>query len=276
MQHATNELSTPADASLRWELKLPDAAMAEAEAKLAAKGQEEFAIYEGTKVHAYQMTLSAMTSIFNSYIKLVHFDGELLHIFMRKEFSIGHRMELQRFFDARVWIPDAVLFDMLSTGQARFATRERDGDDVVETVYRGLATYEGPTDYTDVRESLIAADITDLSTCCIVMTVEELEETRYEGASIYDHIVTKFVGGTIREIDTWVFAQEITQDTRLRKQCIGIAERYFASTKSSNTRKKFNGIPPENTKIEVNAQHLESAQAAVKAKPKAKTKRKKK
>lgn len=239
--------------ALLWELVLPDPAFDEAVERCIAKGREDLALYEGTKTYAYQMTLCVITSIFNEAIKLVHFDGELLHIFMKNKLPPNHIMVLKRLFDSKMWLPDKVLHDILGGEQALFSVREQVGDDVLETTYVGLTSYEGPTDYTEIKDLLIAADITDRSTCALVYEVGGLRETPYENAR-YDNLTSRFIGGTERLIDTLMFARELQKDPIKRKAVTTEAERYFAAS-------KFKVVPKQTTQMKLDDARKEAKEA---------------
>lgn len=241
--------------ALLWELVLPDPAFDEAVERCIAKGREDLALYEGTKVYAYQMTLCVITSIFNEAIKLVHFDGELLHIFMKNKLPPNHIMLLKRLFDSKMWLPDKVLHDILGGEQALFSVREQVGDDVMETTYVGLTSYEGPTDYTEIKDLLIASDVLDNhSTVALVYEVGGLRETPYENAR-YDNLTSRFIGGTERLIDTLMFARELQKDPLKRKAVTAEAERYFAAT-------KFKVVPKQTTQMKLDDARKEAKEAA--------------
>lgn len=233
MQTDIENSATPSDQSespLIWELVLPQKAWEQAAERSIRKGREDIALYEGTKEHAYQMSLCVITAIYSEYIKLVHFDGELLHIFMHAKYRQNHLVQLRRIFDARIWLPDAVLHDIISTEQASFSIRERRGNDAVETTFVGLESYEGPVDYTDIKDQLIAANITDLTTCCLVYTVKELQESVYHDSSIYS-LESRIIGSKETLLDTFMFAQELRQNPIKLKATVAVAERFFARTK---------------------------------------------
>lgn len=221
---------------LIWELVLPQVAWEEAAERSIRKGRDDIALFEGTKEHAYQMSLCVITAIYSEYIKLVHFDGELLHIFMHGRMKQNHVVQLKRIFDSKMWLPDKVMNDILATEQARFSIRERRGNDAVETTFLGLESYEGPVDYTDIKDQLVAADITDLTTVCLVYTVKELEESVYHDTSMFA-LESRIVGGTEKLIDTFMFAQELRKDPIKLKATVAVAERFFQRTKYKATPK---------------------------------------
>lgn len=251
MQTDIENSSKPiANSALLWELMLPDPAFEEAVARCIAKGREDLALYEGTKTYAYQMTLCVITSIFNDAIKLVHFDGELLHIFMKHRLPQNHIDLLKRLFDSQMWLPDKVLNDILSGEQALFSVREQVGDDVLETTYTGLVSYEGPTDYTEIKDQLIAADALDnKTTVALVYEVGGLRETPYENAR-YDNLTSRFIGGSERLIDTLMFARELQKDPIKRKATVTAAERYFKES-------KFKVVPKQTTQMKLDAARAE-------------------
>lgn len=228
MQTVTeNSLKPTVKTALLWELLIPDNCFNEAAERCQEKGREDFAIYEGTRVHGYQMSLCVITSIFNEAIKLVHFDGTLLHIFMKDRLPQNHVLLLKRLFESKMYLPDKVMNDILANNQALFTTREQDGSNVVETSYMGLTSYEGPTDYTDIKDQLIANDIFERAgNVALVYNVDSLRETVYENAR-YDEIGILFIGGTERVIDTLMFSRELQKDPIKRKATVAIAERSY-------------------------------------------------
>lgn len=222
------------------------------------------ALYEGTKEHAYQLTLCVLTSLYSDLIKLVHFDGELLHIFMHAKFRGNEKAIISRIFDARVWQPDAILHDILSTEQAFFSIRERRDNDVVESSYRGLKSYEGPVDYTEIREQLIAADVTDLTSCALVYTVDSIEETVYHDHNDVADIQARFIGGAgERLLDTWVMAKDMRVDKLLMKQAVLAAERYFKRANIATPRHKLK--PTTQQKLDKSRIEARGANKVVKA-----------
>lgn len=257
MQTATENSVTPQveRAALLWELVLPTAAFEEAAQRCIDKGRDDLALYEGTKVYAYQMSLCVITAMYNDIIKLVHFDGELLHIFMKNRLPQNHVVQLKRLFDSKMWLPDKVMNDILAGEQAFFSIREQNGDDVLETTFVDLKSYEGPVDYTDIKDQLIAADITDLTTCCLVYEVGGLIETPYENAR-YDKLESRFIGGSERLVDTLMFARELQKDAIKRKATVAVAERYFRET-------KFKVTPKLTTQQKLDAARIEAKAASV-------------
>lgn len=264
-------MPTVEQAALLWELVLPKAAFDEAAARCIEKGRDDLALYEGTKVFAYQMSLCVITAMFNDIIKLVHFDDNgLLHIFMKNRLPQNHVVQLKRLFDSKMWLPDKVLNDILGGEQAYFSIREQNGNDVLETTFVDLKAYEGPVDYTDIKDQLIAADITDLSTCALVYEVGGLIETPYENAR-YDKLESRFIGGTERLVDTLMFARELQADAIKRKATIAIAERYFKATKwkapvKPNTQQKLDAARTEAKEAAVPFKTLKKMKKAAKAK----------
>lgn len=236
MQTDTENSSKPIlKEALLWELVIPDNCFNEAAERCKAKGREDFAIYEGTRVHGYQMSLCVITSIFNEAIKLVHFDGTLLHIFMKDRLPQNHVMLLRRLFEAKMYLPDKVMNDILANNQALFTTREQDGTSVIETSYMGLTSYEGMTDYSDIQDQLIENGILERAgNVALVYNVEGLRENVYENAR-YDEIGIKFIGGKEEVIDTLMFSRSLQTDPLKRKAVVAIAERSFRENVLKNT-----------------------------------------
>lgn len=260
MQTDIENSAKPTKAAMLWELAIPDNCFNEAVDRCEAKGRTDFAIYEGTRVHGYQMTLCALTSIFQEMVKLVYFDGKLLHIFMKDKLPQNHIIQIKRLFDARSMLPDQIMHDILENAQALFTTREQVvtewWTDTVETTYIGLKSYEGPTDYTDIQHLLIENDILERKgNVALVYEVEDLRETVYENTS-YDNIRTKFIGGTETLVDTLMFARELQTDPIKRKAVVAIAERTFANRSKPAAQK------PKSAKQKVDAARRECKELA--------------
>ena len=195
-------------------------------------------ILEGTNERAYLHSVMALTAIFNRYIKLVHFDGKLLHIFLDGKFKAGDLQQVKRIFNTRFYLPDAVLHDILRDKQATFSTREQGTDEesgepeVLETSFMGLTSWEGEVDYTEIREQMLSVGIVDLSTTCLVYEVEELHETRYAGTLDAD-LETPLMdaNGTVTTIDTLKQARILSGNPFLLRAAVGKAEAYFKRTK---------------------------------------------
>jgi hypothetical protein len=259
MQTDIENSARPIKTAMLWELSIPDNCFNEAVERCETKGRTDFAIYEGTRVHGYQMTLCVITSIFNEAIKLVYFDGKLLHIFMKDRLPQNHTVQLKRLFDARSLLPDHILHDILANSQALFTTREQIQTkwwtDTVETTYVGLRSYEGATDYSDIKDLLIENDILGREgNVALVYEVEELREVVFENTD-YDNVRTKFIGGTETLVDTLMFARQLQTDPIKRKAVVAIAERTFASR--SKTSKK-----PKSTKQKVDEARRECKELA--------------
>lgn len=237
MQADTNVSSLP----LLWELALPPHKFQEALDRSVKRGLESVVITEGTNERAYLHSVTAMTAIFNNYVKLVHFDGTLLHIFIAQKFRAPDLQMIRRLFGTRLYLPDAVLHDILRDNQATFTTREATTDpesgepEVLETAFKYLRSWEGEVDYDDIRPMLVQRNITEENTCCIVCEVAELQETRYAG-TLDDDLETPIMdlAGNITTIDTMKVARSLTANPFALRTAVGKAEAYY---KRSNKKR---------------------------------------
>ena len=234
MQADTNVSCLP----LLWELVLPHHMFEEALKRSQKRGLESVFLIDGTNERAYLNSTMALTAIYNRYIKLVHFDGKLLHIFMDGKFSPPDRALVRRIFETMTYFPDAVLHDILRDKQATFSTREQatcaeTGEpEVIETSFFGLTPWEGPVDYTEIHPQMLSAGIVDLSTCCLVYEVEEIAETRYAG-TLDAELETPLMAanGEVTTIDTLKRARLLTGNQLLLQATVKKAESFFNQTK---------------------------------------------
>lgn len=234
MQADTNVSCLP----LLWELILPPHKFEEALERSKKAGLESVVIFEGTNERAYLHSVIALTAIFNRYIKLVHFDGKLLHIFLDNKFKQVDLQQVRRIFESRMYLPDAVLNDILREKQATFSTREQTtceetgAPEVLETSFMGLTSWEGPVDYTEIRTQLESVGIVDLTTCCLVYEVEELHETRYAGTLDLDlETPLRDQSGNITTIDSLKRARALTGNPLLLRATIDKAVAYYQRSK---------------------------------------------
>jgi len=220
---------------LHWELSLPQHIIEEAEARCERKGVSDFRLYEFSREHMYALTVIAFTAIFNRYIKLVHED-EQLHIFMKSKFNTNDLLLLRRIFESKRYDPDSVLHDMLSTKQATLSIREQSGNDVVETRYLELKSYEGPVDYTELRPVLEAQGITNTKDyVSLVYDVVSVDEHVYTDAKINEIYLPIAGSQGMTYLDPVTYSAELGADLGKLRSLIGDAERHFRKTKYKAT-----------------------------------------
>lgn len=218
---------------LHWELTLPPHILQDASDRSVKRNFAQTYIIEGTNERAYLHSLTALTAIYCRYIKLVHFDGKLLHIFMDNKFSKTDGLQMRRIFTqaSGIYLPDTCMHDILRSKQALFTTREvteYEGEaGVLESKYLGLKSWEGPVDYTEIRSDLVAVGIVDLSTTCLVYEVEDVEESIYVG-SIFDPLETLIMAnnGKVDLVDTMVLARQMSRNPFMLNNVIGKVEAY--------------------------------------------------
>lgn len=233
MQHCTESSARP----LMWELAIPHNIYMEALERSVMKGAASVSIYENTNAHAYMNAVMVFTAVFSRHIKLVHFENNLLHIFLDGAFSFNDGAAIRRLFETTPgqYQPDRVLHDVLISKQAMFnlrTTRDVDGEErVVELSFADLKVWEGEVDYRHMRQTLIDNDIVDLTTKALVYEVQNLHESVYEQGAQIDNLETPIIGSKDYTIDTLVHASKLAADPLLLRQTVRRAEEWFKKSK---------------------------------------------
>lgn len=225
MEHVTHEC-----ADLNVEFDLADKSNQAVEYRAAMRGYPSGVLFEGSHYHMYRSTLAIMTSVFTDVIRMVHFDGDLLHVFLDKTFPKGKLKLLCRIFESTSYLPDTVLSDILKTGQAVLSQHQQIGADLHVIQFHELEPYEGPVDISYLQETMEKSNIDWTNLCSVVMRVGRVDTHVYHDAQA---VLTPVVDqkGEVDNVDFFHMARRCHRDVLFVSHTIAKIERYFRKTK---------------------------------------------
>lgn len=224
------ENDTQVSIDLKFNLELPYLMKEAAAYTAATRGYDENVLFADSRGHVYSKALALVSSVFRGAIKMVHYDGELLHIFLNKEFTRPQLTVLRRVFDSKSYLPDTCLNDILTDAQAIFSLREQVGTDLHQTNFTTVTSYEGPVDVSYLHPVMAERGLDPKTTVAVVLNVVELNTVVYHDSTTVDTYIVPASGDPVC-VDFFDVASRMHRDPLYTSRELVKIERHFNKTK---------------------------------------------